>query len=162
MVIRIEWSKIIITRHSEKIYRSRYSISLRAGTIGQANINMYNNARIASVPTRQYPDTMENHLVDKEEKLWKNNAVLYENNGNIGDSFILNYPRYLGLISVNDSLHVIVFLQIPKIIWSYPTDHLRTCGKHIQAHQRCMACHFLAHQEVFLLSFSGYWLLWQD
>ena len=46
---------------------------------------MYNNARIASETTLQYPDTMENNLMDKQEKVWKNNAVLYENNGNNGD-----------------------------------------------------------------------------
>ena len=56
---------------------------------------MYNNAQIASITTRQYPDTRANNLLDKQEKIWKNNAMPYENNGNIGDSFILYYPGYL-------------------------------------------------------------------
>ena len=55
---------------------------------------MYDNAQNASITTSQYSDTRASNSMDKQEKIWKNNSMSYDNNGNIGDLFILNYPQY--------------------------------------------------------------------
>ena len=55
---------------------------------------MYDNAANSSKTTSQYSDALAGNSMDKQEKIWKNNSMFYENNGNIGDLFILNYPQY--------------------------------------------------------------------
>ena len=60
-------------------------ISILPSIVPFSKQKMYNNAQIASTAARQYPDTRANNLLDKQEKIWKNNAMPYENKGNIGD-----------------------------------------------------------------------------
>ena len=55
---------------------------------------MYDNAQNSSITTSQYSDARAGNSMDKQENIWKNNSIIYENNGNIGDLFILNYLQY--------------------------------------------------------------------
>ena len=54
---------------------------------------MYDNAQNESINTSQYSDPLAGNSMDKQEKIWKNNSMPYENNGNIGDLLILNHPQ---------------------------------------------------------------------